>query len=234
MNKAKALMVPFGYPGYPDELMKKFRTESVNHLKRLGMAVKAMPNVIDFADAKATRDAIAAEDFEFIVVVVLSWLEATNVIEAIRDFAHKPILLWSHTMWQEKKKWLTLGPMPGAAVLRQAFEELRYKFKFVYGQPGDRKLDADIATFCRAAHAYHALRRTRIGLLGYLSMGMYSAAFDHLGLQPAAAGDHENQHFFVAFDNRGGVFLQETEKLGVERRAVLDRLGQTRAVLPVG
>ena len=125
MNKPKALVVPFGYPGYPDELMKKFRTESVDHLKRLGLAVKAVPNVIDFADAKAAREAIAAEDFEFLVVVVMSWLEATNVIEAIRDFAHKPILLWSHTMWQEKKKWLTLGPIPGAAVLRQAFEELR-------------------------------------------------------------------------------------------------------------
>ncbi len=182
MKKPKALVVPFGYPGYPDELLKKFRTESINHLRRLGMTVKSVPTVIDFADAKSARAAIAKEDFEFVVVVVLSWLEATNVIEAIRDFAHKPILLWSHTMWQEEKKWLTLGPIPGASVLRQAFEELRYDFKFVYGQPGDKKLDADMTVFSRAAHAKHQLQRTRIGLLGYLSMGMYSAAFDHLGL----------------------------------------------------
>jgi len=182
MKNPKALMVPFGYPGYPDELMKKFRAASANHLKRLGIDVRAVPNVINFADARKAREAIASEDFEFIVVVVMSWLEATNVIEAIRDFAHKPILLWSHTMWQEEKKWLTLGPIPGAGVLRQAFEELRWDFKFVYGQPGDKKLDADMLVFARAAHAKHHLQRTRIGLLGYLSMGMYSAAFDHLGL----------------------------------------------------
>ena len=131
MSKPKALMVPFGYPGYPPEILKKFRDGSRNHLKRLGMDVKAMPNIIDFADAKRLRDQISKEDCEFVVVVVLSWLEATNVIEAIRDVSHKPILLWSHTMWQEKGKHLTLGPIPGAAVLRQAFEELEYKFKFV-------------------------------------------------------------------------------------------------------
>jgi len=182
MTKPKALMIPFGYPGYPPEVLKKFRDGSRNHLKRLGIDVTATANVIDFADARKIRDQVSTTDCEFIVVVVLSWLEATNVIDVIRDVSHKPILLWSHTMWQEGGEHLTLGPIPGAGVLRQAFEEFRYKFKFVYGQPGDKGLDEDIAVFARAAHAYHQLRRTRIGLLGYLSMGMYSAAFDHLGL----------------------------------------------------
>ncbi len=182
MKKPKALMIPFGYPGYPDELIKKFRSESVAHLRKMGMTVKAMPNVIDFADARAVRKLVGKEECEFVVVVVLSWLEATNVIEVVRDLADKPILLWSHTMWEEKGQHWTLGPIPGAAVLRQAFEELRWKFKFIYGQPGDKTLDEDMRVFSRAAHAYHQLRHSRIGLLGYLSMGMYSAAFDHLGL----------------------------------------------------
>ena len=182
MKNPRALVVPFGYPGYPDKLLKQFRDGSIRHLKRLGIDVVAVPNVIDFADAKKARQQIAKEDFEFVVVVVLSWLEATNVIEAVRDFAHKPILLWSHTMWQDKGQWWTIGPIPGAGVLRQAFEELEWKFKFIYGQPGDKNLDAGMATFARAAHARYQLQRSRIGLLGYLSMGMYTAAFDHLGL----------------------------------------------------
>ncbi len=182
MKKPKALMIPFGYPGYPDELIERFRNESVKHLKRLGIDIKTMPDVINFADAKRTREQVRKEDFEFVVVVVLSWLEATNVIEAVRDCAGSPILLWSHTMWQDKKQWWTLGPIPGAAVLRQAFEELRWDFRFIYGQPGDKALDKDIRTFTRAAHARHQLRHSRIGLLGYMSMGMYTAAFDHLAL----------------------------------------------------
>jgi len=181
-KKPKALMIPFGYPGYPDNLMKRFRDGSIRHLKQQGMDVKAMPTVIDFADAKEVREQARKEGFEFVVVVALSWLEATNVVEAVRDLAHHPILLWSHTMWQEKGQWWTLGPIPGAGVLRQAFEELRWNFKFVYGQPGDKALDEPMRVFARAAHAWHQLRRSRIGLLGYLSMGMYTAAFDHLAL----------------------------------------------------
>jgi len=175
-------MIPFGYPGYPSEILNKFRDRSHDHLKRLGIAVTPTATVIDFADARRIRDEVNKEDCEFVVVVVLSWLEAANVIEVLRDLSHKPILLWSHTMWEEKGKYLTLGPIPAAGVLRQAFEELRYKFKFVYGEPGDQGLDEDMAVFARAAHAYHQLRRSRIGLLGYMSMGMYSAAFDHLAL----------------------------------------------------
>jgi L-fucose isomerase-like protein len=182
MITPKALVVPFGYDGYPPELLRKFKNASMRHLRRLGIEATAVPTIIDFADARKLRDKIAAEPCEFVVVLVLSWLEAPNVMEAIRDVAHKPILLWSHTTWDEGDTTLTLGPIPGSTVLRQAFEEMRWKFRFVFGQPGDKSLDEDVRVFAAAAHAYHHLRRSRIGLLGYMSMGMYSAAFDHLAL----------------------------------------------------
>jgi L-fucose isomerase-like protein len=182
MIQPKALMVPFGYDGYPPELLTKFKAASTRHLRRLGIEVTTTPTIIDFKDARKLREKIAADPCEFVVVLVLSWLEAPNVIEAVRDLSHKPILLWSHTTWDEGDTTLTVGPIPGSTVLRQAFEELEWKFKFVYGQPGDKTLDEDMRVFAAAAHAYHQLRRSRIGLLGYMSMGMYSAAFDHLGL----------------------------------------------------
>ena len=182
MKKPKAVMIPFGYPGYPPELLKRFRDASVKHLKRLGIDLVTTPTVIEFADTRKVRQQARKEDFDFVVVLVLSWLEAPNVVEAVRDFAHKPLLLWSHTMYKEKDQWLTLGPIPGATVLRQAFEELRWNFKFVYGQPGDRQLDDEMTTFARAAAARYRLQHSRIGLLGYVSMGMYTAAFDHLSL----------------------------------------------------
>ena len=88
-------------------------------------------------------------------------------------------------MWKDEgsDELLTLGPIPGAAVIRQTFEELGLNFKFIYGMPNEEKLKNAIALYAKAAFTKNMLAHTRIGLLGYLSMGMYTGAFDHLPLR---------------------------------------------------
>ncbi len=58
--------------------------------------------------------------------------------------------------------------------------------------------------------------------------------FDHAGFQPAAAGDHRNQHAVVALAQGGRVVLKIAEELGVENHAVLDHFRQAGAVLVGG
>ena len=54
-------------------------------------------------------------------------------------------------MWHDGDDLLTLGPIPGAAVIRQTFEELGLDFKFAYGMPGEEKLKKPITLFAKAA-----------------------------------------------------------------------------------
>lgn len=183
MNRPKAIMVPFSYPGYPKRLVQRFKNASSRFLKNIGIDLVTTSTVINFSDTRKAMEEVRGEDYDFLVVLVLSWLEAPNVIEVVKEYSHKPILLWSHTMFEEKGELLTLGPIPGVGVIRQAFEEMGWDFRFVYGQPGEEKLKREIPTFARAAAAVHRLRHCRIGLLGYASMGMYTAAFDHLALR---------------------------------------------------
>ena len=204
--KPKAVLVPFGYPGYPDSYLERFTEESVEALKGLGIELRCSPIVKVRSDAEGAVKVLREEDFDFFVVLILSWVEAPNVVDVVDDFRDKPILLWSHTMFKEGGEWMTLGPMPGAGVVRQTFEELGLNFKFVYGMPDEEKLKSQISLFSKAASAVHRLRHSTVGLLGYASMGMYTACFDHLPLREKLGVEvhHLDQY----------VLVKRTEEMG--------------------
>lgn len=197
MRKPKAALVPFGYPGYPDSYLNRFTRESIQTLKKCNVDLVTTPIIKVFADSRKAAEALRKSDFDFLIVLVLSWLEAPNVIELVQEFTHKPILLWSHTMFKEGGMLKTLGPIPGVGVIRQNFEELGLNFKFIYGMPQEAKVKKGIETFSKAASVMHQLRHTKIGLLGYISMGMYTAAFDHLPLKEKLGPEVEQLDQYV-------------------------------------
>lgn len=181
--KPKALMIPFGYPGYPKELLAQFTDESKAVISGMGIDLTTTSRVDIYADAKKVAQEIRGQEFDFLIVLILSWLEAANVTETIQEYFSRPILLWSHTMFREGNERVTLGPIPGAGVIRESFEEMGLSFKFVYGMPGEEKVQRSIKSFANVAFARHQLTHSKIGLLGYASMGMYTGAFDHLTLK---------------------------------------------------
>jgi len=195
----KAILIPFGYPGYPEEYLNRFTQESRDTITGLGIELKVTPIVIVRSDIAEAQEALRSEDYDFIIPLILTWLEVPNVIEAIQEMFHKPILLWSHTMFRENGELLTLGPIPAAGVLREAFEELGVRFRFIYGMPWEEKIKTEIKDFAVIASTIHKLKHSRIGLLGYASMGMYTAAFDHLPLRQKLGPeiDHVGQYLII-------------------------------------
>ena len=193
----RAGLVPFGYPGYPDSYLDRFAEGSKAMLKASGIELVSTLVVKTFPDATKARGILRGADFDFLIVLVLSWLEAPNVVEVVKEFPGKPILLWSHTMFQEEGEWRTLGPIPGVGVIRQTFEELGLNFRFVYGMPEDEKVAKAIELFAKATSTIHRLKDSKIGLLGYASMGMYTACFDHLPLREKLGPEIEQLDQYV-------------------------------------
>jgi len=217
-NKPKAALVPFGYPGYPDSYLERFRAESVKALRELGIGVSCSPMVKVRQDAGGVIQALRKEDFDFLVVLVLSWIEAPNVVDVVEEFRGRSILLWSHTMFKEGEEWMTLGPMPGAGVIRQTFEELGLNFKFVYGMPEEERVRSQVSLFSKAAHAAHRLRRSTVGLLGYASMGMYTACFDHLPLRERLGVEVHHMDQYVVVRRTEEIGDDEVEELVKEAK----------------
>ncbi|MGA3405600.1 MAG: hypothetical protein ABSD49_07715 [Candidatus Bathyarchaeia archaeon] len=180
MENPRVGLVPFAYPSYPSEMIDKFVKESESLVRNLGIEVFSTPPVKVYEDASRAKEDLRRQPIDFVLALIVSWVEPPHVIAVLKDFFHHPILLWSHTMFKEKGKLQTLGAFPAVGVIRETLEEMGAKFKFIYGMPDEEKVRHAIEKFSRAAYAVSRLGRSKIGLLGYASMGMYTGTFDHV------------------------------------------------------
>ena len=72
-------------------------------IKSLDVDVVTTPIVIEPRADIAKAKAVIADNHaaDFFIPLILSWLEAPNVLDTLQEVLHKPLLLWSHTMWKE-------------------------------------------------------------------------------------------------------------------------------------
>jgi len=213
ISRPKTVLVPFGYPGYPQELLDRFTRESEVTIKNLGIDLITAPMVKNIQDVSKARKTLREYEYDFIIVLVLSWIEAPQVIATLKEYFHKPIFLWSHTTFRENGEKLTLGSLPGAAVVRETLEEIDAKLKFVWGMPDEEKVKEELGCFARVSHALRQLSYSRIGLLGYLSMGMYTGAFDHLSIRRNLGPEIDQIDQYVLIKKIGDIKSTKVEEL---------------------
>ena len=197
------LVVPFAYPDYPASTVQGQIDASCRALSAAGLNVACAPAVISADDVPPALQRLRQADYDLILALVVSWVEAPLFVATLRPFFGQPLLLWSHTTFSQDGVGLTLGALPAAGVLRQTLEEMEASFEFVYGMPDDSRLMPRILSFARAAAARRALAEARLGLLGYASMGMYTGTLDHTQLrrQIGPELDHLDQYeVVVAFE----------------------------------
>ena len=212
----KVIMVPFSYPDYPEDLVGRWVNKSYDMLKDLNIELTATHLVKERKDIPRVLEQIKKEDFDLIIALLVSWVEAPNFIATLRDFMDHPLLLWSHTTWEEKGERLTLGAVPAAGVIRETLEEMGVKFEFIWGMPGLDELKKKITSFSLVASTINKLKKARIGLFGYLSMGMYTGGFDHIKVRKILGPEivHLGQYYIMKEFER--ISLKDAEKIAKE------------------
>ena len=217
--RPRALLVPFGYPEYPRELLEQFTEASTRTLTDLGMDVQSTPITTSENDIPATRAAIQQREVDLYVLLLVSWVEAPIVIASMREVFGRPLLLWAHMTFSEGDGEVFLGGTPAVGVVRETLEEFGVPFKFIYGQPEEAGSLHATSAFARAARAARQFERTRLGLFGYASMGMYTGTFDHIKLRKLLGPEvfHFDQYSLIRRAESKPV--AEAEKSVVERAA---------------
>lgn len=197
--KPKAILVPFGYPDYPKEVMKKFIVESKTMLSNLNIELSSTSQVTQQKEVEKVIRQICQTPHDFIIALLVSWVEAPNLVATLREFFSKPILLWSHTTYEENGTRITLGALPAAGVVKETLEQMGANFKFIYGMPDSPRIGEEIELFAHGAKTISSLSKSRVGLFGYFSMGMYTGGFDHLKLRSEIGPEmvHLDQYLIV-------------------------------------
>jgi L-fucose isomerase len=177
----KLAVIPFGYPFYPGEIVEKQIQQSKALLRNLSPLF--LDTVYSRDEAKKTVRSLREKNPDLVVAMLVSWIEAPHLVDSLKEYFGKPLLLWSHTTFQSDGKKKTLGAFVAAGVIKQTLEDFDVPFQFIYGKPGDKRVLLEVESYYHAAVAFNKLKNARIGLIGYPALGMYTGTLDHITLR---------------------------------------------------
>ena len=173
----------FGSISYPKQIIMKRIVEARKAVRSSGIYLVGSEPVSTFSDADKTVELLRGKDFDFFIACIASWIESPIVIRVLREFIHKPILLWGLGGYTKGGSLVSPASQAGTSALCEPMRKMGFKFKFIYEHP-DSPLTIDkVKNFAIAAKTVRDLSSAKIGMMGYADMGLYATMFDGVSLR---------------------------------------------------
>ena len=191
-------LLSIAHPDYvADGAAARFAEKAAAALRERGIDVIRTELAATIPEARAAARELIARDVDGVIYFMASWLECSVALAAVTETAHLPGCLWSFPMWRENGRECSTGSYVSGAMLGGVLRRMGLEPKTVFGMPGEDGTAEEVAAFCRAAGAWHHLRRCRIGLVGYTSMNILTGTFDHLLLRSRLGPDVEQSDAYT-------------------------------------
>jgi L-fucose isomerase-like protein len=185
-NIAKAAFAGFGEVNSPQQLIKEKCLKAQEEIRSIGIDIITTAPVTDDPKGADVKRAIAdfrKEEFDLLIICIAGWIPSHAVISLTNEFRSKPIILWGLAGDIENGHLVTAAPQAGTTALRKVFEDLGYKFIYVYNIIGNPSPLERIKNFVLAAAALKSIANTKIGMMGFRDMKLYNTFYDGLSLK---------------------------------------------------
>lgn len=219
-NLVKTAFVGFGEINSPQELIKDMCNKAREEVQSLGVDVKTTDYVTDDPAGKDVQRAIRelkTQDFDSLILCLAGWIPSYAVIAITEEFKDKPMLLWGLAGESRNGHVITPAPQAGTTALRKVFEDLGYKFKYLYNIIGKPTPLEKIRSFLLSATAAKNLRSSKVGMMGFRDMKLYNTLYEGLSLKKKIGTEIE---FFEMLE-----MLQLSEKVDqAEVEKILEKI----------
>jgi L-fucose isomerase-like protein len=207
--------VSVGHPDYIDDLVLGQTKKAIDGITRAGYCPVVFGGgpVADHRAAMAAGKYLAAGDVSGVVLFLASWVECPTVMSALREVEHLPLCLWGFPMCEQNGKLESTGSYVSFAMIKGVLDRAGYRYIPVLGDVEDGKTKQKIACFCRAASAAAKLKRSRVGLVGYTSMSIYTGTFDHLFMRLKVGPEIEQIDSYTLLNTAESKTAEEKQKV---------------------
>lgn len=215
MMVRKVGFICFGEVNTPYERLKAKHDQALKVLENPGVELVDAGIVLDDAGYETADKAIRileSSRFCCLIVCVAGWIPSHAVIHVTDRFRHVPMLLWGLCGWMENGHIVTTADQAGTTALRPVFEEMGYRYSYVYstmdqGHPED-KIDA----FIRSAYSLQRLRTARIGTMGYRDMLLYGTQCEGTSLRSVLGIEMEPFEMLEMIQNSENIRQADIDK----------------------
>jgi hypothetical protein len=186
MDSLKVGFVGFGEINSPQPLIESKIQDAKNFLEKNNFVLVSTKPVTDDPQGKDVLRALAelaGKDFDCLIVCLAGWIPSHAVISVTEPYKHLPIVLWGLCGSREGEKIVTTADQAGTTALRKVFEDLGYRYKYIYSIIGKPLPLQKIVDFARAAAAEKNITGSRLGMVGFRDMQLYGTLYDGISLK---------------------------------------------------
>ncbi|RLD35259.1 MAG: hypothetical protein DRI73_02795 [Bacteroidetes bacterium] len=134
-------------------------------------------------DVKRAIEDLKKDEFDVLIICIAGWIPSHAVIAITSEFKSKPMILWGLAGDIENGRVVTAAPQAGTTALRKVFDDLGYKFIYIYNIIGKSSPLDKIKSFALAAAAVNSIRNTKVGMMGFRDMNLYNTLYEGLSLK---------------------------------------------------
>jgi L-fucose isomerase-like protein len=184
MEPLKAGYVSFGTQFYEPGRLKEISGRAEKQLRDAGIELHRTDPV--FGEGKEPERAIGElkkGEWDFLIANIINWIEVRGVTRVLLSFRDRPVLLYSFGGFTEGDTLISPAAGAGTTAIRYPLEQWGFRFKYLFNAPDAPMDTGGIVAFGRAAQVSRKLRTTRVGMIGYNDMGLYTTCFNALRLR---------------------------------------------------
>jgi len=177
MRNPKALVIPFRFrEGYPDDIVDQHVALAKGIIADSNIDFEVSGNVVYKADAEKVVAEYNPNNYDFVILLIPTWIEPVLIMQAAKAYGTKPIIVWGFGTFTHEGERVFLGSMAGSGVSKGTLREMGIKHEYLYVNPDDDRTIQFIKTklkdFAIVARAISLLDQARIVSVGYLFGGM--------------------------------------------------------------
>ena len=177
MRNPKALVIPFQFrEGYPDEIVNQHINACVNLLDEMDLDYDQTHNVLFPADADAVREKYNPNHYDFLILLIPTWIEPVLALRTVKPFMKRPVIVWGIGTFMHNGERVNLGSIHGSGVVKGTLSEHGIYHEYIYQLPGEKEVNEKIKKRIRrlgnVSRTISLLNQTRIVTIGYLFGGM--------------------------------------------------------------
>jgi L-fucose isomerase len=193
MGTLRAGYVSFGTQFYRPENLKAISARAEKQLVDRGIElVRTDPVFGEGGEADRAIAELKAREWDFLIANIVNWIEVRAVTRVLLEFRNEPVVLYSFGGFTEGDTLISPAAGAGSTAIRYPLERWGFKFKYLFNGP-DSPMDVDgIVRFGKAARAAKQLRHSRIGMIGFNDMGLYTTDFSVIKLRDVIGPEVES------------------------------------------
>ncbi|MCL2158726.1 MAG: hypothetical protein FWH48_06120 [Oscillospiraceae bacterium] len=181
INKGKIGFVSISHPDYLEPMVFEASEQAALAVEQAGFElVRIKDPVTNWQTAQSAGTKLAARDLSGAVLFLASWVECPVFMSVLREIEHIPICVWGFPMHESNGALCSTGSYVSFAMLKGSLDRLELPYVYIADHPKSENAHKILSDFCAAAACRLSMRRSRVGLVGYTSMGIYPGTFDHL------------------------------------------------------